>query len=107
MPFNPSPTGYFPGVSILASGDAVTNSGVFLPYSSLPNFSPASSGDIRQLVYAFVESVYDEYNSLATADKPAQLAVNRTAIVPSGNILRNTYVVTVNLAYSGLTVVSE
>lgn len=107
MPFNPSPTGYFNGILNLASGDTVATSGVFLPYASLESYNPSTSGDIRQLVYSFVEAVYDEYASLATADRPSQMTVSRTSSVPSDNIIRNTYTVITNLSYSGLIVSPE
>lgn len=107
MPFNPSPTGYFSGIANLASSDPAPSSGVFLPYSALESYSAATSGDIRQLVYSFIESVYDEYVSLPTADRPAQMTVTRTSSVPSDNVIRNTYTVIVNLSYSGLAVQSE
>lgn len=107
MPFNPSPTGYFAGIANLATGDTAPASGVFIPYTSLESYNASTSGDIRQLVYSFIESVYDEYVSLATADRPAQMTVSRTSSVPSDNIIRNTYTVIVNLSYSGLIVNPE
>lgn len=107
MAFNPSPTGYFPGITTLASGDAVGTSGVFFPYSSLESYNPNTSGDVRQLIYSIVEAAYDEYSSLATADKPTKLAITRSSSIPSDNVIRNSYGVTVFLSYSGLSVTSE
>jgi len=37
MPFNPAPSGYFPGINTGAVVSSVT--GVFIPWSSLENFN--------------------------------------------------------------------
>lgn len=109
MAFNPYPTGYFPNINVTGVIAGVT--GVFIPYADLESFNysvaTASSGDIRQLVYSLIEPVADEYLSLATADKPTQMTVSRTASVPSDNVLRKTYTFTMNLSFSGLSVVPE
>lgn len=107
MPFNPSPTGYFTGIQNTASGDAVTTSGVFIPYINLESYNTTTSGDIRQLVYSFLEKVSDTYFSLATADRPSQLTINKSAVIPNDNTIRNTYTISINLAYSGLQVSAE
>jgi hypothetical protein len=107
MPFNPSPTGYFPGILNLGSGNIVNTSGVFIPYSDLESYSPSTSGDIRQLIYSFNEAVIDSYLELATADRPGQLTMSRSNTIPSDNIVRKTYSITVNLTFGDLSVVSE
>lgn len=107
MAFNPSPTGYFNGIQNLASGNSVSTSGVFLPYSSLESYNTTTSGDVRQLIYSFVEAVADEYLSLVSADRPSQLTLSRSSTVPSDNILRKTYSITVNLDFGNLVVTDE
>ena len=107
MAFNPSPTGYFPSIAILASGDAAPTSGVFIGYSDLESYNVSTTGDIRQLIYSFVEAVTDEYLGLATADRPTQVSITRTSSVPSDDIIRKTYSITINLAVAGVTVASE
>lgn len=107
MPFNPSPTGYFNGILSLASGNSVPTSGVFIPYDSLESYNPSTSGDIRQLVYSFINAVDTEYSSLANADKPTKMTISKSSFIPSDNLIRNTYTVVVNLSYGSLTVVNE
>lgn len=107
MPFNPSPTGYFPGILNLASGNAVNTSGVFIPYVDLESYNASTSGDIRQLIYSFNEAVTDAYLALATADRPAQLTLSRVQSVPSDNVVRKTYTITANLEFGDLVVVAE
>lgn len=107
MAFNPSPTGYFPSITILASGDASPNSGVFIGFSDLDTYSVSTTGDVRELIYSFVEAVSDTYLNLATADKPTQVSITRTASVPSDNVIRKTYSITVNLQVENVSVVSE
>lgn len=107
MAFNPSPTGYFSGILTLASGNSVATSGVFIPYSDLESYNPATSGDIRQLVYSLVNAVSTKFSSLATADKPGKMTISKSSFVPSDNIIRNTYTITLNLSYGTLTVADE
>jgi hypothetical protein len=107
MAFNPSPTGYFPGIVTLSSGNSVSTSGVFIPYSDLESYNVSTSGDIRQLIYSFNEAVTDEYVTLATADRPNQISILRSASVPDDNTIRKVYTITVNLAFSGLSVRDE
>lgn len=107
MPFNPSPTGYFVGIQNLSSGDTVGTSGVFIPYSNLESYNTSTSGDVRQLLYSFLERFTDIYITLPVADRSSQITLNRSSNIPSDNIIRNSYSITVNLGYSGLAVVSE
>ena len=91
MAFNPNPTGYFPDILNLASGNSVSTSGVFIPYSNLESYNASTSGDIRQLVYSINEAVTDVYLNLATADKPTQMTLARSSLVPEDNVIRKTY----------------
>ena len=106
MPFNPAPSGYFPGINTGAVVSSVT--GVFIPWSSLENFNASTSGDIRQLVYAFNEAVADQYLSLTSANRPSQMTVSRNQTFNSSTVIRKQFSTSVNLAYSGtLTMVFE
>lgn len=107
MAFNPSPTGYYPGIVTLASGDATPTSGVFFPYSGLESYSVSTSGDVRQLIYSLTEAAADEWLSLATADRSSQMTIARTATVPSDNIVRKIYTITLNLDFGNLSVTDE
>lgn len=107
MAFNPSPTGYFPSWTILASGDSSPDSGVFIAYSDFESYNASTTGDVRQLLYSFVEAYTDEHLSLATADKPSQVTITKTQSVPEEDVVRKTYSITINLAVAGFTVVDE
>lgn len=106
MAFNPAPSGYFPGINV---GQVVSGTtGVFIPWSSLENFNSSTSGDIRQLVYAFNQGVYENYATLPSSGLPAQFKIVRSQAFPSDSVLRRTFNTTINLAFSGdLTVVYE
>lgn len=107
MAFNPSPTGYFPNINV---GEVVSGvTGVFIPWSNLENFTTSTSGDIRQLVYAFNEAVYAGYDSLTSSGLSSEMNISRTQNFPSDSTLRRRYTSTLNLAFSGLnfTVVYE
>jgi hypothetical protein len=107
MAFNPNPTGYFPGILNLASGNSVSTSGVFIPYSNLESYNAGTSGDIRQLLYSVNEAITDKYLTLATADRPSQITLSRSATVPDDNVVRKTYTMIINLGFSGLAVIDE
>lgn len=99
MAFNPAPSGYFPNINV---GAVITGTtGVFIPWSDLENFDSSTSGDIRQLVYAFNESVADAYLNSAVNDRPSQMTINRTQTMPSATGIRKVYTNTLNLAFSG------
>lgn len=106
MSFNPAPSGYFPGINTGAVVSSVT--GVFIPWSSLENFNSATSGDIRQLVYAFNEAVADTYLNLSTANRPSEMSISRNQTFSSPTVARKQFSTSINLAFSGdLTVVFE
>jgi hypothetical protein len=107
MAFNPSPTGYFPSWEILSSGDTATSSGVFISFSDFDTYDSATTGDVRQLLYSFVEAYTDEHLSLVTADRPTQVTITRTQSVPSEDVIRKTYSITINLEVAGVTVADE
>jgi len=100
MAFNISPTGYFSGI-------IPSSTGVYIPYTALESYNASTSGDIRQLVYSFMESVADKYLDLPSSGTSTQMKVTRTSSVPSDNVLRKVYTVSVNLAFSGLAVEPE
>ena len=109
MAFNPYPTGYFPNINVTGVISGVT--GVFIPYADLESFNytvaTANSGDIRQLVYSLIEPVADTYLALASADRPSQMTVARSASIPADNVVRKVYSITMNLNFGDLTVVPE
>lgn len=107
MPFNSSPNVWFSGLT-------VDSSGVTFPYSSMDNLTQADSdpttGDMREIVFGFCEALADNMALTATADRPSQLSVTRTATVStvSGqDILTKTYTIRVNLDIDDVSVVSE
>ena len=106
MPFNPAPSGYFPGINTGAIVSGAT--GVFIPYEDLENYNVSTSGDIRQLVYAFNEAVADAYLSLSANDRPTEMNISRSQNFSSATVIRKVFGTSVNLAYSGtLTMVFE
>lgn len=105
MAFNVSPTGYFP--NIITNAEVSSFTGVFIPYDDLESVSAETSGDIRQLVYSFLEAVADEYLSLPTGSGSNQISITRSSTVPSDNVVRKIYTTTCNLEFGALTVVDE
>jgi len=99
MAFNPAPSGYFPGINTGAVVSSVT--GVFIPYEDLENYDVSSSGDIRQLVYAFNEAVADTYLNLASTDRPSEMTITRSQNFSSASVVRKVFGTSLNLAFSG------
>jgi hypothetical protein len=100
MAFDISPTGYFSGI-------IPSSTGVYIPYTALESYKVGTSGDIRQLVYSFIEAIADKYLTLPSSGTSTQMSITRSASVPSDNVVRKVYTVSMNLAFSGLAVGSE
>lgn len=107
MAFNSSPNVWFSGLTADASG-------VTLPYSAMNNLTQVdadpTTGDMREIVFGFCESLADSMALTATADRPSQLNVTRTATVStvSGqDILTKTYTIRLNLDIEDVSVASE
>jgi hypothetical protein len=99
MAFNPAPSGYFSNINV---GQVVSGTtGVFIPWSNLENFNSSTSGDIRQLVYAFNQAVATEYNSLPNSGLSTQFSIRVSQVFPDVNTIKKTYTTSVNLAFSG------
>lgn len=106
MAFDPSPTGYFPNYEASSGG------GVVIPFSDLESFNAnaANSGDIRELVYSFLEAVTDRYilptgdGGIAAADRDVNMSITRSSTVPNDLQIRKTYTVTLNLDVPALEV---
>lgn len=103
MAFVDTPTGYF--ASWAEDGTDIT-----VPIASLPQLDAAeadgTTGDIREIVRAFLEQVYTVYSALATADKSARFDITKATTLVSGT-LRNTYTVRFDLTPTALNVKAE
>ena len=97
MAFNANPTGYF------GTGITVNSTGITIPYSTLESYKVGTSGDVRELVYSFLEKVSDVYVNLAspttgvTPSRSPALNVSRTTTVVDNETLRKTYTVSIDL----------
>jgi len=100
MSFNPDPSGYFPGINTGAIVGGAT--GVFIPYEDLENYDTSTSGDIRQLAYAFNEAIFETYNELPSSGRSVEMSLTRTQSFPSEDVLRKRFINTFNVSFSGL-----
>lgn len=106
MSFDPSPTGYFPGYEASSGG------GVVIPFAALEslNANPSNSGDIREVVYSFLEAVTDHYilptgdGGIGADNRDVNMSITRASSVPNDNQIRKTYTVTLNLDIPALQV---
>lgn len=105
-----SPTGYFPGyVANSGAGISLTagTDYVVIPFSSLEslNVDAANSGDIRELVYSFLEGVTDHYlEDIPASGRDVNMSITRSSTVPNDLQIRKTYTVTLNLDIPALEV---
>lgn len=107
MAFSASPNVWFSGVTSDASG-------ITFPYSAMNGLLQAdadpTTGDMREIVFAFCEELSNNMAATVTADRPNQLTVSRSASVStvSGqDILTKTYTIRVNLDIDDVSVAAE
>lgn len=100
MSFNPSPTGYFPGI-------VTSSSGVFIPYSDFESYNATTSGDIKQLAYSFLDAVAEVYTNLSSSGTSTNMSVARSWSAINNTTLKKVYNFSFNLAFSGISVTPE
>lgn len=104
MPFNTNPTGIFPGATL-------TNSGITIPYADLESYGVSTSGDVRELIYSFLERVSDVVSSLPATglgnSKPNKITVVKSTNVINEDTLRKTFSIGIDLNIQSLDVVDE
>lgn len=89
-----TPTSYLAGLKLVTSDGAgaaasssFANSTQYLciPMSTLPQLTGTeanpSTGDIRKIMFAFEEAVYNAYQAIAVADRPARWLCNRSSSI--------------------------
>ena len=106
MPFDPSPSAWIPGY-------AVSGSEAKFPFASLTGVTageaaPGSTGDVRRLLRGLYDAFYLEWASLATADRPTQMTLNRsTSRNETTGIISETYTARFNTQIVDSEVVDE
>ena len=84
---------------------------ITLPIASLPELTAAEadpvSGDIRDIMYAFINQWYAVWNALPTADRSNKLTLNKTMSGTSTGLIQHQYIFTFLLAPTGLNVAPE
>lgn len=104
MAYTVNPTGVF------GTGITVNGAGITIPYSALESYSSATSGDVRELVYSFLEKLADVVVNLPTTGTNARwgkVSVSRGVSVINDETLRKTYSVGIDLNIQSLDVVDE
>jgi len=107
MAFDPSPSGWFSGLTVSATE-------LTIPFSSINDLNQTKSdpdtGDIREIVYNFCEAFADKWTTTASADRPSQLTItSSTSVSTSGTqeILTKIYSIRVSLLVDDVSLVSE
>jgi hypothetical protein len=80
MAFAKVPTAWLPNWTLTD-----TNTKISVPIASFAELTSAeadgTTGDIRKIVFAFMEALWLEWNSLATADRPTKWNMTKAASV--------------------------
>lgn len=104
MPFNTSPTGIFPGATL-------SSTGITIPFADLESYKVSTSGDVRELIYSFLEKVSDVVNALPATgvgnSKPTKVSVLKSTNVLNEDTLRKTFSIGIDLNIQSLDVVDE
>ncbi len=95
MAFNPSPTGYFPGI-------VTSSTGVFIPYTDFESYDVSTSGDIRQLIYSFNKAIDDTYQTLPNSGLPTEMTFSSSQGFSSNTVIRKNFNLSFNLTFSGV-----
>ena len=110
MAFNKAPTNWLTGYSLNTNAVTVntSNAGATATFPELTNIEAnATDGDIRKIVYAVIEQLYQKFQATPTADRPNRMSVTRSSAVGANNSISHTYIVSLTLAASGLEVAEE
>jgi len=67
----------------------------------------ATTGDWRDCLYSLLDHSYQYYDSLAVADQPAQVTINRVTQKNSDSVLKLTYTVEIYVAIAATDVNAE
>jgi hypothetical protein len=94
MPATVTPTSYLPGLKLVtsdgsgaAAAASFANSKTYLCINldDVPELTGAeanpSTGDMRKIVFALEQAIYDAMQAITTADRPAKWANNRQSSV--------------------------
>ena len=107
MAFDPSPSGWFSGLSVSATD-------ITIPFASLNSLDDTKAdpdtGDIREVVYNFCEAFADAWSSTTSADRPEQLTITTsTSVTTTGaeEILTKIYTIRVALSVDDVSLVAE
>ena len=110
MPFNKAPNQWFDGYSATTGTMTFKTSNGTAPVS-FPEITDteanASTGDYRKVLFGLMETLFQKYNSKASADRPSRVTVGRSGQTQSDNTITYQYIVTVNVSPASLEVTEE
>jgi hypothetical protein len=80
MAFNPAPSNWIPGYTV-SSGNIV------IPIASLPALTTAkanaTTGDIRDVVYAMNDQIFLKFRDTVVADRPTKMLIRQSSFASS------------------------
>ena len=91
---------------------AVVGTDVVFPIASIPEMTAAEAaaadGDMRKVLFAICDKMYEVYNALATANKPTKMTIYRsTSTNDLTGAVTKTYQFVFNVGVGSVEVVAE
>jgi len=107
MAFDPSPSGWFSGLTVSATE-------LTIPFASLNDLNQTKAhpdtGDIREVIFNICESFSDTWATTPTADRPAKTTISTTSSISSADgvdTITKIYTIRVQLSVDDVSVSGE
>jgi len=104
MAFNKAPSNWLTGYSLNTNTVNVqtSNAGATATFPELTSAEAnATTGDIRKIVYAVIEQLYQKFQATTAADRPNRMSISRSSTVGADNTVNHTYVLSLTLSAAG------
>jgi hypothetical protein len=105
MAFNPAPSAMIPSISLV--GDDVTFDITDLTKELTQAEANPTTGDLREIVFSFLDHAWNYLNQLPTEDKPAKLIISKSASLQANGEYQLSYNVSVRTVVSDEDIASE
>lgn len=90
------------GTITLGTASNTSSTAKFLTNLTDTQAALAGEGSTAQVVFGITDALYQRFNSINTANQPANFRINRTAVLMEPGELVYTYTTTIRVAPTGL-----
>lgn len=111
MAFNPAPSNWLGAGYVLTSNSIGFNTNDSATNKTLTQLTTAeanaSSGNIREVIFAMVEAFYQAYVSKDVADRPTKLSISRNGTTTVSGNINYTYNFQIEVSPTAVNVANE